>query len=321
VAGAGAVGARAARQLLSSLPVSSVSIFDPDPIQRDAVITALGVAVAVDGDDQQAPVVLLAGPRGTHLDTARAAVLRGASVVSASDDSGDVRSLLALDDLARDHGVSVVVGAGFAPGLACLLAQHGAAAFDEVDEIHVAKVGTGGPACAAQHHHALVGRAFDWRDGTWVQTRAGSGRELAWFPDPIGAHDCYRAALPDTMLLVRAFPGIARVTARMAANRRDRVTAHLPMLRRPHPEGGVGALRVELRGRRGEGRAVQVLGAIDRPALAAGVVAALCCVAAATGSLRRTGAGGVAEMTDALPMMTELAERGVKAATFEGAAV
>ena len=38
------------------------------------------------------------------------------------------------------------------------------------------------------------------------------------------------------------------------------------MLRRPHPEGGIGAVRVELRGRVGIERRVSVYGAIERPA-------------------------------------------------------
>src|SRR3546814_1708122 len=104
---------------------------------------------------------------------------------------------------------------------------------------------------------------------------AGSGRELCWFPDPIGAEDCYRAELPDAVLLVPHFPLVDRVTARLSATRRDRITAHLPMLRKPHPEGLVGAVRVEVRGRRDGVQDVNVLGAPDRPAVASGAVAAL----------------------------------------------
>ena len=43
-----------------------------------------------------------------------------------------------------------------------------------------------------------------------------------------------------------------RVTARVAASRRDRLTARLPMLRPPHPEGLIGAVRVEVRGGQGQ---------------------------------------------------------------------
>ena len=162
----------------------------------------------------------------------------------------------------------VVVGAGFSPGLTCVLARHAARRFEAVDEIHVARSGTGGPSCARAHHRALAGTSLDWRDGGWQRRRAGSGRELCWFPDPVGGQDCYRAELPDAMLLVPPFPGVDRVTARLSATRRDRITAHLPMLRKPHPEGLVGAARVEVRGRQHGVQDVVVLGVLDRPAVA-----------------------------------------------------
>ena len=115
-----------------------------------------------------------------------------------------------------------------------------------------------------------------------------------------------------------AFPGVRRVTARLAANRRDRLTARIPMLRKPHPEGGPGAVRVELRGRRGESRDSYILGAMDRPAVAAGVVAALTAIHAAERSLNRTGAAGLAPLVEPVPFLAELARRGVRAAVFVG---
>ncbi|MDP9070922.1 MAG: Gfo/Idh/MocA family oxidoreductase, partial [Actinomycetota bacterium] len=266
VVGAGAVGARAARQLVSTKAFAGLRLVDVDQSRADAVAASLGVGVAVasweperlgDGD-----VVVLATP-GRHRDLAEAALARGAHVVSVADAIPEVRDLLALDPEARGRGRSVVVGAGFAPGLTCVLARHAAAGFDTIDEVHVAKVGTGGPACARQHHRSLRSDALDWRDGDWARRRGGSGRELCWFPDPAGAQDCYRAGLADALVLVPAFPGVQRVTARVAASRRDRLTARLPMLRRPHSEGLLGAARVEVRGRRGLATDVRVLGAFD----------------------------------------------------------
>ncbi|MDQ3147179.1 MAG: hypothetical protein M3R01_09680, partial [Actinomycetota bacterium] len=96
--------------------------------------------------------------------------------------------------------------------------------------------------------------------------------------------------------------------------------SRLPMLRRPHPEGVAGAVRVEVRGRRGSGRDVAVLGAIDRPAVAAGAVAAVAAIWIGEGRLTRPGAGGLAELVHPLPFLTELARRGVKGARFEGSA-
>src|SRR5690606_16774886 len=111
------------------------------------------------------------------------------------------------------------------PGLSCLLVRHAAGTLDQVDEIHVSRHGAAGPACARQRLRALRGTAVDWRDGAWVRRPGFSGRELSWFPDPIGARDCYRADLAEPALLVPSFPGVQRVTARLAASRRDRAFA------------------------------------------------------------------------------------------------
>lgn len=324
VVGLGAVGARAARQLASTASVDRVELHDPRSERLDEVAASLGEPAVIgttrSGEPPVADVVVLALPAGEHASAARRLVERGVPVVSTSDAMVDVKGLLDLGPEAEVRGVPVVVGAAFSPGLTCVLARHAAAELDRVDEVHVARVGTGGPACAAQHHRALAGTALDWRDRGWARRAGGSGRELCWFPDPVGAADCYRAELPDALLLVEAFPGVQRVTARLAANRRDRLTARLPMLRSPHPEGGPGAVRVEVRGRQGQARAVRVLGAMDRPAVAAGAVAAVAAVLAAERQLLGDGAAGLAQFVQSVPFLTELSRRGVKVAAFSGSA-
>ncbi len=318
--GAGATGARVARQLRSSGRVDVVEIRDPDPVRLDRLISSLGTGAERGVGrrlDEDVSGVVVATPSGSQVALARRAVHAGVPVVTTSNQTSEVRRLLDLDQEAGYHGVPAVVGAGFMPGLTCLLARHGAREFDEVDEIHVAKVGTGGPSCARQHHRALSTRGLDWRDGRWARRAGGSGRELAWFPDPVGGRDCYRAALPDALLLVPNFEGVQRVTARQAATRRDRLTAPLPMLRRPHPEGGIGGVRVELRGRVGVERRVIVLGAIERPAVAAGAMAATTMLHALEGRLG-TGAFGLASVDDTVGMLGSLARRGVKPVRFEG---
>ncbi|HVF75994.1 MAG TPA: hypothetical protein VM938_13195 [Acidimicrobiales bacterium] len=317
--GAGAVGARVARQLVPSDDVESLLVFDTDARRIAAVVASIGVPARIGSWPVDADVVVLAHP-GDHRAAAETALERGASVVSVSDDMADVRGLLLLDAEARERNRYVVVGAGFAPGLTCLLAKHAAADLDELDELHVAKTGTAGPACARRHHRALSERAIDWREGAWQSRPGGSGRELCWFPDPIGPQDCYRAGLPDALLLAPAFPGVERITARVGATRRDRLTARLPMLRPPHPEGLLGAVRVEARGRRAGVRDVRIFGAVDRPGVAAGAVAALAALAAGRGELARPGAASLSELVaDPVPFLAELARRGVRAAAFEGA--
>lgn len=321
VLGVGAVGARLARQLVST-DDDRVVLRDESRSRLEMVAQSLGDNATIDrgaiDDPLDVDVVVLAGPGRTQASLAARFVRAGIHVVTTTDDLTDVRGLLALDAEARERRVNVVVGAGFAPGLTCVLAAHAATRFDQVDEIHIAKSGTGGPACARQHHRALGRGAIDWRDGGWDARPGGSGRELCWFPDPIGAQDCYRAELPDALLIVPAFGDVRRVTARVAATRRDRLTARLPMLWPTDPEGGPGAVRVELRGAIDGRRATVVMGAMDRPAVAAGAVAAVATHSVLDGSIRRFGAGGLAELVEPLGFLTELARRGVRAAIFEG---
>jgi hypothetical protein len=271
-------------------------------------------------DLPDADVVVLAVPHGTAR-LAAAALARGAHVVATADDPSEVRALLALDELARDVERVVVVGAAMAPGLSCVLARQAAQRLERVDEVHVASLGTGGPACARQHHASFSLTATDWHDGEWRRRPGGSGRELLWFPEPVGGVDCYRAGMADALLLAPAFPGVRRVTARRHATRRDRLTSALPMLRRPHPEGLIGAVRAEVRGWAGERAQTVTLGAVARPAVAAGAVAALAATWAVQGRFAHCGAAGLAELIERPgPYLRDLADLGIVAAMFEGAA-
>jgi hypothetical protein len=120
------------------------------------------------------------------------------------------------------------------------------------------------------------------------------------------------------LLLAPHFPDVSRVTARVAATRRDRFTSWLPMLIPPHPEGGVGAIRVELRGRVGIRREIKILGAVERPAVAAAAVAASAAVAIIADTAGGPGSRGLAAVDDPAAIVRDLARRGVQAQEFEG---
>lgn len=250
VVGAGVVGQRIVRRLPVVVP--GVTVVEIDTRECSA-------ARAPEFDRVDVAVLAHGGP---HHDDVVGLAERGIPLVSVADEVTDVASLLAYDDRARSLGVPVVVGAGMAPGLTGLLARHLSASLHRVDEIHVAYHGTAGPACARQHHRALAGRSVSLHDAVLVRHRAGTGRELNWFPEPVGAYDCYRAETPLPVVLRRDFPDVTRITARVSANRRDRFTSHLPMLTPPHREGGVGAIRVELRGGLADGSRSTLIGGI-----------------------------------------------------------
>ncbi len=280
VIGIGVTGTRVAANLAadrdsdSGLPALRIALVD----QRAdvAIVTARSLGgAAIDIDEAQfADAVVLALP-SPHAVLARRLLGNGVAVVSMSDDVDDVEALLALGDLATRNGTSLVVGAAMAPGLSGLLARLLADQLGSVDEIHVAMHGTGGPACARQHHRSLGGTSIGLHDGKWIKRPGGAGRELCWFPEPVDAYDCYRAEMPEPILLHRVFPGVERMTARMSATRRDRFTSRLPMLRPPHKEGGVGGVRVEVRGGMPTGeRETLVAGTSVRSGIAAAAVAA-----------------------------------------------
>lgn len=325
VLGAGAVGARVLRQLCDTPAVTDVVVADRDDDRARLVARSMADAgrvrpqAAVDGWWEGGDVVVLAHAGGDHGAQAEPMVAAGVSVVSVSAVVDDVRALLALDAAARERGCTVVAGAGFSPGLSCLLAAHAASGFDAVDEVHVARSGTGGPACAADHRRARRHEASEWRDGRWAGPTRRGGRELCWFPEPVGAQECFGVAAADALVLVPALPGVSRVTSRSSSGRRERIRARLPASGRRGAEGQLGAIRLEVRGRRRERQDSTVLGAVDRPAVAAGSVAAVAALAAADGRLVGPGAGGLAELAPTLGLLGELARRGVKAAVFEGA--
>lgn len=272
VIGVGVTGSRVASNLARTDSMR-VGVIDERGDVASTVARSVSGAVIDLAHAQVADVAVLTLP-APHADITRELLQSGVCVVSMSDDVDDVEALLAMHPLAERQGVTVVVGAAMAPGLTGLLARQLADQLDVVDEIHVAMHGTAGPACARQHHGALGGTSVGLHDGEWVRRPAGAGRELCWFPEPVNAYDCYRAEVPEPILLHRVFPGVMRMSARMSGTRRDRFTARLPMLSPPHREGGIGAVRVEVRGALpGGARETLVAGAAMRSGVAAAAVA------------------------------------------------
>jgi hypothetical protein len=303
VVGRGVVGDRIVRRLPT--------------VVRDVEVVHLDMRTQrrpVDGFD----VVVLAHG-GVHAPSARSFLEAGIAVVSVSDDLADVRALADLDALALGSGIPLVVGAGMSPGLTGLLARLLVSELASCDEIHIALHGTAGPSCARQQHRALRGIAVGFRDGTWIQRPAGAGRELCYFPEPVGPYDCYRAELPSPVLLHEAFPAVGRLSARVSANRRDRFTAWLPMLSPPHREGGVGAVRVEVRGNdESGGRRTLIAGVAELVGTAAAATAIAFASAAVEGRLEPGVVRAGDPTLDTVALLRTISAVGVRLQEFTG---
>lgn len=335
IIGSGAVGSRVAELLTADPRVGVVTAISragsrrSDRLQRkiaaEPITGRLRVRRLAPDDPPAAAVeaadVTVIATTAAVRRYAGAALAAGSHVVCAVDDPIDVRHLLELDGQARTADRTVAIGTVMAPGLSCLLASHLIGRLDRADEIHISSFGTGGPACARRHHAALAGIAVEWHDAGWRRRAGGSGRELVWFPEPVGGADCYRAGLADPLLLAPAFPECRRITARLAATRRDRMTSWLPMMRPPHPEGLVGAVRAEVRGWIGDRPESAILGAASPPAAVAAAVSAQAARWAVEGRLARTGAAGLAELVERPGVfLRELAGAGIRISVFEGSA-
>ena len=326
--GIGAVGGRAARQLIETPGIDRVLVAD----RRAESASALQSVMAVEAIEWTPPhppppgvgVIAAAVPDDEDLAIARCALEFRVPFVSASDDHDAIVALLGLDADARAAGVTLAGGCGLAPGLADVLARHAAAALDSVEEVHVARAGVAGPASTAVVRRARGEKAAEWRDGAWRDARA-AGPELVWFPDPIGARDCELAA-GGLDLLVRAMPDLAVATLRLAEPPARGVGERLNerLTRRSGPEGW-GATRVEVHGTKGSARELIVYGVVERTAVAAGTVLALVAAhlsgALPLGAPSPAGVHGAGALVDPVQFLAELSSRGVKAAVFEGVAV
>jgi hypothetical protein len=326
--GVGAVGIRAARQLVDTPGLDRLLIAARRASRAGEVTAALGErahAVELRPDDSlPAGVDAIAAALPAELVPPRAkrALAAGVPFASTVDDASAIDAILELDEPAHRAGVLLAPGCGLAPGLGDVLARHAAAALDAVDEIHVARAGTAGPASAAAVRRARREPVREWRDGAWWEERHPNP-ELVWFPDPIGAREC-DPATAGVELLVRAFPGVRRVTVRLA----EPLSRRFTWASRRGLDEGWGSTRVEVWGWRGQTRESMVYGVIDRTAIAAGTVLAVTAArlaGIAPGLAARKGpASGVqspATLVEPVPFLAELARRGVKAAVFEGVAV
>ncbi len=315
VLGVGVTGLAAVRHLVDR--DLEVAALDPDDTRRSFLPPgARGVTGLHELGD--ATVAVVATPPAGHVRQVERLLRDGRDVVSLSDEAATVDALLALDDVARALGRRVIVGAGFCPGISEVLAVRAARDLTAVDAVAIATTGTAGPACARVHHAALKRPGREWLDGAWHDRIGGSGRDLVWFPEPIGARDCYRGSLTSPTLLHRSLPDARRLTARMSATRRDRLTSRLPMLRPPHADGGPGAVRVEVRGWAGTSVRTEVLGMFAMPSRAAGTFGAIVAERLARVPVE-AGVNSAVEVIPASELLADLHAAGLAPTRFEGA--
>lgn len=313
--GLGVVGRRAARQLVESPTVEHLVVAGTHPRHDADLAAALGLRAEPRrfraGDDLPDGIDAIATALPGELDVAvaRAAIDRGIPVACAADGAAALAALRELDGPARAAGVTVLAGCGFAPGLSEVLARHATTLYDHVDEVRIARAGWAGRASADSVRRERRDVPAIWRRNLWHES--GSRVEQVWFPEPIGAVEC-ASVRGASDLVLEVVPGVDAVTWLLADVAQSRF--------RRRADDAMGAVRVEVYGRRGGERDVTVYGALDRVSIAAGAVLALGALAVVTGHTP-PGVHAFGAVIDPVETLRDLAHRGVRAAVFEGAPV
>ena len=150
VLGAGRMGHGAVFDLIHNSPdVESVTVADFDLKRAEAVAEAVGTsrvdAHHVDAANTSDVADLMRGHDSViscvnywhNVSLSKAAIETGANFCDLGGNNYIVDEQLVLDDEAKAAGINIIPDCGLAPGMVSILAMHGAATFDEIEEIHI----------------------------------------------------------------------------------------------------------------------------------------------------------------------------------------
>lgn len=149
VLGAGRMGHGAVFDLIHNSPaVAAVTVADFDFSKAEAVAAAVGgnvTAKQIDASNYDDIVELFRGHDSViscvnywyNVSLSKAAIETGANFCDLGGNNYIVDEQLALDAEAKAAGINIIPDCGLAPGMVSILAMHGAARFDSVEEIHI----------------------------------------------------------------------------------------------------------------------------------------------------------------------------------------
>ncbi|MEO7674904.1 MAG: saccharopine dehydrogenase C-terminal domain-containing protein [Pyrinomonadaceae bacterium] len=150
VLGAGRMGHGAAYDLVHNSPaVTGVTVADFDLKKVEGVAELVGTskidARRIDASKYAEVVELMRGHDSAiscvnywyNESLSRAAIETGTNFCDLGGNNYVVDEQLALDAQAKAAGISIIPDCGLAPGMVSILAMHGAAKFDEIEEIHI----------------------------------------------------------------------------------------------------------------------------------------------------------------------------------------
>jgi lysine 6-dehydrogenase len=150
VLGAGRMGYGAAFDLVHNSPgVEWVTVADFDLKKAEEIAEKVGTARIdahhIDAGNHSDAARLMRGHDSAiscvnywyNESLSRAAIETGTNFCDLGGNNYVVDEQLAMDDEAKAAGINIIPDCGLAPGMVSILAMHGAAKFDETEEIHI----------------------------------------------------------------------------------------------------------------------------------------------------------------------------------------
>jgi saccharopine dehydrogenase (NAD+, L-lysine-forming) len=217
--GAGGIASQIVRELAVEPKVTSITIAEVDMEAAEQLASELGdkvSAVRVKFHDPSTMVEVIRGHDAAvnnsgpfchyEVPITQAAIEAGVPCLSLCDDPDAAQAVQALDKAAKSAGVSVLIGMGWAPGLAGLLVRKG---LDELGQVDIVQVAWAKHVSTAQRYDAIkdLARLFSkevmgLQYGRKVYIKGGSDKESVLFPPPVGLVNCYHVGYPAPLGLV-----------------------------------------------------------------------------------------------------------------------
>ena len=224
ILGAGRMGLGAAFDLTHNSPVEDVTIADVDIERARAVVATVKSdrlkPVQVDVTNQADVVALMRGHDAAiscvgyyhNLQLAQCAIEARVNFCDLGGNNTVVDAELALDAAACAAGINIIPDCGLAPGMVSVLAEHGAARFTTLDEIHIRVGGLPQQPKPPLDYQIIfsvdglineyVERARVIRDGAITDVESMTELERLEFPAPFGMLEAFQTSggtstLPD----------------------------------------------------------------------------------------------------------------------------
>lgn len=233
--GCGGIGTWASRTVSSADFFDEVVVADFREDAARALADALGdkvTAAQVDANDVDSIKKLVAGSDivlnciGPYYrygpPILQAVIESGIDYVDVCDDLDATERMLAMDGLAKEAGVSALIGIGNSPGLANVLVRFCAETLlDEATSVDIYHVHGGEPAeggAVIKHRiHAMTSDIPLFIDGEFIKVRmleesgqAYAEKEVEF--KGVGTYPAYPYPHPETITLPKYLPGLKRVT-------------------------------------------------------------------------------------------------------------